>query len=254
MKHQASKIKVYQTTDYKLFRFLEGNRETNKKKQDRIIGEMKKGNDILDESPILVFENGDHLDIEDGQNRFQIAKSLGRPVHYIIRDKKLSLYNLAKNNSNVEKWTGKDFINCYSKAGNENYRQLAKFYKTYGIAIGSCLVLLTNGTQKADSGSAKYDSLNEQFQQGTFVVKKYKDAVQFAEICKSFSAFSGWNSRAFIVAMGRILQADLVDIDVLLKKFNRDPRKLVPQSNWKGYVNNLQLIYNIDNSKQKPIY
>ena len=251
MNHSASKVKVYQSTDYKLFKLIDGNRSINKKKTNRIISEIKAGNDVLDESPILVTEVKNYLEVKDGQHRLRVAQQLKRPVHYIIKKQDMSLYNVAKVNSNTEKWTSQDFINCYAKAGNENYKQLAKFHKTYGIAVGTCLNLLTFGAQKNDGGS---DTLTEQFQQGTFVVKKYKEAVQLAEICKGFSEFSGWNSRGFVIAISKIIQADLVDFEVLMKKYSRDPRRLQNQPNWKGYLNNLQLIYNIDNSKQKPIY
>jgi hypothetical protein len=251
MKHTVSSVKVYKTEDYKIFRFREGNRETNKKKQDKIIKEIESGNDILDESPILVFEDGKHLNIEDGQNRFLIAKALKRPVHYIIKKQQLSLYNLAKINSNVEKWSAKDFINCYSKAGNANYKKLGEFHKAYGISVGVCLSMLTYGVQKGDGGGEK---LLDAFQQGIFEIKKEKEARHLAEICKSFEAFPAWNSRGFILAITKILQADQCDFDVLLKKFKRDPSKLTTQSNWKGYITNLEVIYNYDNSKRRTIY
>jgi hypothetical protein len=251
MNHTPSKVKVYQTTDYKLFKLVDGNRSMNKNKIDRIIKEIKSGNDVLDESPILVNEIKNFLEIKDGQHRFEVAQQLKRPVHYIIKERNLSLYNVAKVNSNTEKWKASDFINCYAKAGNDNYKQLAKFHKAYGIAIGTCLTILTYGANKHDGSR---EDLIVAFQQGTFVVKKYKEAVQFAEICKSFSAFSGWNGRGFIVAISKILQADKCDFDILLKKFNRDTTKLTNQSNWKGYVNNLEMIYNYDNSKRKVIF
>lgn len=254
MEHTKSKVIVYSSTDYKRFRFRDGNRETetvkSKNKRKRIIAEITSGNDILDEVPILVTEVNSHLNIEDGQNRYLIAKDMGRPVHYIIKKEKLSLYNLAKVNSNVEKWTAEDFIKSYSSAGNPHYKQLGKFYKDYGIAVGTCVALLTHGIGKSEGGN---DILRAQFEQGAFEVKKKNEAVQLAEICKSFSAFSGWNGRSFVVAISRIVVADLCDFAVLLKKFNKDPSKLTMQPNWKGYVNILGLIYNYDNSKIRSI-
>lgn len=249
MQHKVSKIKVYETTDYKRFRFIKGNRETNKHKQEKIIAEIKAGNDILDESPILVTESGNFLDVKDGQNRFEIAMELKRPVHYILKKDKMSLYNLAKNNSNVEKWTSENFINCYKASGNENYIQLDKFHKKYKISIGVCLTMLNT----ASGISGGNEGLTAKFQQGQYEVKKWKEAVQLAELCKNFSAFPAWNSRGFITAITKILEAGLCDFDQLKKKFDRDPKKLTLQSNWKGYVNNLEIIYNYDNSKRRVI-
>jgi hypothetical protein len=254
MEHQKSKVIVYSTTDYKRFRFIEGNRETetakSKSKRARILSEIKAGNDILDESPILVNESKSHLDIKDGQNRFLIAKSLGRPVHYIIKNKEMSLYNLAKINTNVEKWSSGDYINCYIKAGNENYKLIQKFQKKYGIAIGLTLSLLTNGIEKANDSGHDAEVLIPKFQQGNFEVKKYKDACMIAELCMSFQGFSQWFSRPFVIAIMKIMQAGKCDFQRMMSKFNRDPKRLQTQRNWKEYVTNLEQIYNLDNAKR----
>lgn len=251
MNHILSKIKGYQSDNYKLFRMVEGNRKINEVKVARIIKEIESGNDVLNESPILVAENKSHLEIKDGQHRFVVAQKLGRPVHYILKKEAMSIYNVARVNSNTEKWKAVDFINAYSKAGDDNYIRLGKFHKKYGIAVGTCLTLLTYGVQKNDGTD---DSLMQQFQEGRFVIKKWSEAVQLAEICKNFEEFPGWNGRGFVIAISKIVQAGLCEMDKLVAKFKKDPRKLMPQPNAKSYLNNLQLIYNIDNSKQRPIY
>lgn len=254
MEHTKSKVIVYQSEDYKRFRFIDGNRETevpaSKNTRIRIMKEIEGGNDILNESPILVSENGSYLIIKDGQNRFLIAKELKRPVHYIIKKQELSLYNLAKINSNVEKWTSTNYINCYIKAGNENYVQIKKFQKKYGISISMTLQLLTNGTEKPHEGR---DDLLGLFQEGKFEVKKYKDAYMIAELCMGFKEFDGWYSRPFILSIIKILQAGKCDFDRLMTKFNRDPKRLSVHANVMGYVQNLELIYNLDNQNRKTI-
>lgn len=249
MEHTLSKVKVYQSSDYKIFRFVDGNREQNKRKIARIIAEIKNGNDVLDESPILVNESGKYLDIKDGQHRFLVAKELKRPVHYIVKKTELSLYNVATVNSNTERWKDQDYINCYMKAGNENYKILNDFHKKYKVAVGVCLTLLTYGNHKHNSG----DEIRPKFQQGVFEVKHKKEATQLMEICKQFEEFPAWNGRLFITAITKIVQAAQCDFDVLVRKFKKDPKKLTNQPNWKGYVANLEMIYNFDNSKRRTI-
>lgn len=251
MNHQSSKVKVYVTSDYKVFRFVDGNRKTTPAKKARIIKEINAGNDNLQYYPILVTENGKYLDIQDGQNRFEICKTLERPVHYVVKEGKMNMYEVAKLNSNVERWNGKNFIDFYSAKGNENYTQLGKFMKKYGIALGLSVQMLTYGAGKHDGSN---ETLNHEFETGNFVIKAAKEARILAETCKNFEAFSGWNGRGFVIAITKILQAGICDMDILKKKFDRDPRKLMTQSNAKGYLANLQLIYNIDNMKQKPVY
>jgi len=251
MNHTLSKVKVYQTEDYKLFKNIDGNRPINKVKIERIIKEIGHGNDVLDEHPILVSEKNGHLEITDGQHRLEVAKKLNRPVNYIIKKEKMSLYNIAKVNSNVEKWRPIDFVNCYSKAGNEDYIKLGKFHKKYKISIGSCLSILTRGLQSHDGNIA-----NEyvKFEQGTFVITMYKEAVQFVEICKSFEAYKGWNKRGFLIAISKILRGEKCEMDVLLRKFNDDPKQLTYHADWKGFIYNLENIYNKGNSKRRVIY
>lgn len=250
MEHQNSKVKVYQSADYKLFRLVEGNRVLNKKKIEKIVAEIKNGNDILDEAPILVKEAGKVLEILDGQHRYEVAKKLGRPVHYIVHKQEMNLYSVAKVNSNTERWKATDFINAYKKAGNKNYEKIEYLHKTYGIAVGVCLSLLDSGT--AISGGSS--SVQVDFETGNFVVKKNKEAIQLAELCKGFERFSAWNSRSFILAISKILDAGLCDFEVLMKKFNSEPSALLVQPNYKGYLQNLELIYNKNNSKRRPLY
>lgn len=251
MNHSLSKIKVYKTEDYSVFKAITGNRSLNKVKIDRIVKEIQGGNDVLDEHPILVTEKNNHLEVSDGQHRLEVAKKLGRPVHYIIKEEKMSLYNIAKVNSNVEKWKPIDFINCYAAAGNENYIKLGKFHKKYGIAVGSCLSVLTRGLQSHDGNIA---SEYVAFEHGTWVITTYKEGVQFVEICKSFEAFSGWNKRGFLIAISKILRAEKCEMDVLVRKFNEDPKRLTYHADWKGFINNLEEIYNKGNSKRRVIY
>jgi hypothetical protein len=250
MEHKLSKVKVYQSTEYGSFHMVDGNRPINKNKIAKIIKEIQAGNDVLDESPILVTEHKNKLLIKDGQHRFQVSRELKRPVHYIIHKRDMSLYNVAKVNSNTEKWTAENFVNAYAKAGNEHYLQLQKFHKKYGFSIGLCVKMLTVGIQRSKPDG----SLTERFEQGLFVVKAYKEAVLFAEHCKNFEAFPAWKSQAFVTAIGRILATGLADMGVLVKKFNNYKSRLLMQNNTKDYLNNLAEIYNIDNSKQRPIY
>lgn len=252
MNHKPSKITVFVTDDYSRFNFIDGNRETKNPKKERIKKDIAGGTDILDESPVLTIERKNKLDIIDGQNRFEIAKELERPVHYIVyRKGDMTLYQIAKINSNFEKWTNEQFMNCYRKGENPNYKKIYSFYNKYKISISLCLVLMTYGGIKR--GSSK-DDLHQKFKEGLFEVKTYKEACQVAEICKSFEEFKGWSQKPFVTAICKILEAGVAEMDKLLAKFKRDPKRLQPRNNFKEYLADLQLIYNIDNSKQRVIY
>lgn len=250
MNHTNSKVKVYITSDYKIFRNIDGNRPLNKKKIERIIQEINSGNDILQDVPILVKESGKFLDVLDGQHRLEIGKKLGRPVHYIVHSSDMSLYQVAKVNTNVEKWKDADFINCYKKAGNENYKKLEAFKNKYGFPTGVCIAILSG--KQPGSGGDKEAIIR--FQQGKFEVKAMKEATLLAEMCRNFEQFPGWNGRSFAQAISKIVLADKCDMGILVKKFLANPKALEDHSSAKGYLTNLELIYNHNNSKRRPIY
>lgn len=193
---------------------------------------------------------GGGLEIIDGQHRVEIAKMLGRPVHYIIR-KPLSLHNMAKINSNVEKWKSKDFIRCYIKAGNKNYEKIEDFMDQYGTPLSVSLILLHDGVVKTDGSVQR---LRDQFEKGEFVVKHYKQAIDVVECCQRFEAHKGWNKGSFIAAISRILQADKCNIDDLVEKFLKDPKKLDEHGNYKSYLTNLENIYNTGCQKRYVIF
>lgn len=255
MQHSVSNVKVYATTDYKRFVVLDGNRPINKKKVERIIKEIESGNDVLDEVPILVKESGSKLPVIDGQHRLEVSRRLKRPVHYIIRRQDMSLYNVAKVNSNVEKWKDTDYVNCYVKAGNDHYVKLQAFCKKYQISPGIGIILLHNGTMKGESDEGKRrETLRLEFEQGTWECRKQKEARLIMEQCKNFEAFPGWNSRAFIMAICVLMQKELCDFDRLVKKFLRDPRRLTSSGNYKDILVSLESIYNLDNQKRVAIH
>lgn len=250
MNHEESCIKVHHTKDYKRFKVIKGNRALNKGKISRIIKEINAGNDILAHVPILVSEGSNCLEVIDGQHRFEISKQLGRPVHYIVRPK-MTLLGIAKVNTNVEKWKAKDFINCYIATGNKNYEKIEEFMDSYQIPLSATLVLLNKGITTKDSGA---DVLRTQFEAGTFEVKCWKQAVDIAECCKRFSTHRGWNCRAFVVAICKILQADKCDIDELVEKFTEEPRKLEVHGDPKKYLANLEEIYNKGYRQRRVIF
>jgi hypothetical protein len=250
MNHTISPISVFQTSDYSRFHNIHGNRDLNKNKIRKIMKEIRAGNDILDQVPVLVSIEHNKLLVYDGQHRIEIAKQLRRPVHYIIRPK-MTLHDVAKVNSNVEKWKPQDFINCYIAAGNSNYKKIDEFKINYELPLSISLVLLAKGIINSEGGK---ELLKEQFEKGIFEVKKWKQAVEVAEACKRFSLFDAWNSGGFAVAICKIIGADKCDFEELVKKFKEDTLKLHKQSSAKAYLVNLEEIYNKGYSKRRVIF
>lgn len=241
--HKPSTTVVFQTTDYSLFSFLKGNRAINKKKVDRIINEINGGNDMLPYYPIQVRFENNKLIILDGQHRFFICNKLKKQVHYILVTEEKSMLDIAKVNSNVEKWKTADFINCYVTAGINDYKILNEFMQTYGFSLGICLYLLTEGYPGKVTGSQP--ELYEEFTNGKFKVTKQNEAIAFAEICKQFADFKNWRSRNFVLAIYRIIKSEKVAIEDVIEVFKRYPGMLKEQATFKDYIMNLEQIMNV---------
>lgn len=241
--HYTSTVVVFQSTEYKNFTMIKGNRPLNEVKMNKIIKQIESGNDMLAYYPIQVRVVGGKMEILDGQHRFVICKKLKRPVHYIIVTENKSMSDIANINSNVEKWKGINFINCYIQDGNENYKLILKFNDTYQFSLGVTLMLLSTGNP--GSGNGAIDTLSSKFQQGTFEVQKFDQAVEFAEICKQFSTFKNWRQRALLIAIYRIWQAGKIPIEDLIAAFNKNPAMLTEQANFKDYILCLEKIMNV---------
>lgn len=252
MSYQKSDVVVYVTTNYKIFNRIKGNRELNHLKIKKIVRDIKNSVNLLPDFPILVSEKNGKLDINDGQHRLESAIQTKKPVYFIIRKEDMALDKMARFNSLQEKWKPHDFINCYIEKGISDYKKLNDFISIYQLPVSIAINLLFYGVTGNDAG-VKEDIL-EMFRKGEFKVKHYKQAVEIIEECKKFSAFTGWNTRPFIVSISKILSADKCDFNELVEKFNSDPRQLQKHSNTKAYLNNLENIYNKGYHKRKTIF
>lgn len=249
--HIESTTKVYVTRDYGIFSILQGNRSLNKSKIKRIVEEIGAGTNLLKLCPIIVSEEGNKLKVIDGQHRLEVAKQIKSNVWYVICDP-LTLYQIAKVNSNTEKWTGKDFINCYAQTGNPSYVKLKEFATVYGFPLSVNLALLQNGTMKNDTGGSK--SAQKAFETGAFKVRKEDEAIAIAQQVERFKDFHGYRSRNFVVAICKILDAQKISIDEVVNAFEKNKDQLFIQGNWKNYLVNLETIVNIGKGKRRVIY
>ncbi len=195
--HIKSTVDIFVTRDYGRFGVLQGNRSLNKTKIKRIKDEIAKGKNWLQYCPIMVVEKDGKLKVVDGQHRLDVAKQTGSYIYYVICDE-LSLYDIATMNSNTEKWSGKDFVNCYATTGNEHYVTLREFLNTYGYPLGVCLQLLTKGMELTDGS---HDDIIKSFQTGAFKVRTEEIALHVAKHVDKFAAFPGYKSRGFIMAI-----------------------------------------------------
>lgn len=250
LQHTLSTVMVFQSEEYGRFKMLLGNRELNETKIKRIVRDIEEGIDVLKYYPITVVEKKGRLEILDGQHRYYISKKLKRPVHYIVMKEERELPDIAKINSNTEKWKTKDFINCYIQQGNKNYELLQQFMDTYPFTVTVSTKLLANGNPGTETGF--HDG--QQFQRGRFVVEHWEKAIEIAKLVKQFEEFPVWRERGFIIAIFRIHEAKKVDVKEILEKCKKYPDMLKKQAGFKEYIFNLESIYNKGRQIRVVIY
>lgn len=248
MKHTEASTLIFFTNEHARFKMLDGNRQLNNGKINRIIREINEGNDMLRYYPIQCKENKDRLEILDGQHRFFICRKLNRPVFYILVKEDKSMADIAKVNSNVEKWKNSDFIYCYVQQGNEHYKNLQDFVEKYGINIGTSIKLLRYGFPGNEGSS---DISKDEFVQGLFTCNFLNEAIQLAEDCKKFQPFDCWKDRGFVIAIYKIKKAGLVSLDELIASCKKYPELMAKQLSYKEYIYMLEQVYN--SRKQKRV-
>ena len=248
--HVTSPVKVYVTTNYKMFKHTLGNRMLNKNKIKKIVSDIKNNLDRLSDFPILV--DPANMQIKDGQHRLESAMTAQVPIYYIFA-RPMQLHEIARVNSNTERWKATDFINCYVEQGNEEYKILRDFIKEYGFPLSVTMGLLI-GRKTPEGGGGQ--QLQEKFERGQFVVSRpaLEEAKELAKLIARFSKFSAHTSRNFINAIEAIRSKGLCDFDILVKKFEQKPDMLKPHQDKKAFIANLELVYNLNAHKRTIIF
>jgi hypothetical protein len=247
MQHKESKIAVLETTDYSRFNMIKGNRNLDLVKIKKIMADIERGTNLLKYCPILVIDKNKKLDIVDGQHRFIVAKKVKSPVYYILAES-LTLYDIARMNSNTEKWKPKDFIHCYTELGNSNYTILANLIKKYpGLPVTTAVNLLATG--KVGGGG----QFQLAFQRGEFVVTNEKITSIVMNAADQFQHSSKFG-RPFMKALCKVIDAGKFPVEELIKKVNSHPEALAVHDHEKKYLANLEEIVGKGKQKRVQIY
>ena len=98
---------VYRTTDYDLFKRLEGNRAVLSNRVNKIIKSIKKNGYIM--NPIIVNEK---YEVIDGQGRLEALRVMNLPVDYIVI-KGLGREQCIALNAYSTIWSMVDYISAY---------------------------------------------------------------------------------------------------------------------------------------------
>jgi hypothetical protein len=222
-----------QTTDYKMFKLMGGNRRISKRRVDTIGRSMALHPEIFKIRPILVNEK---FEIIDGQHRFNAAKKLGIPVWYEIaegigHDEALQL------NQNQANWTLIDYARSYAHAGLQDYKDYLKVLENHPGFPTHIIMQYIGGNKKNNASEFRAG----QFKATTIVIGEVyldylKDVAQYETKAKLQTAAR---------ALFKVFQTEGYDHDRLLSKFAIAPQGLFkPYGTMQEVLRSVEDIYN----------
>lgn len=240
-------MEILKTENYELFQTIKGNRTVNFKKVEKLQTDIQNGLDLTPYAPLIVYAQSDVLKIIDGQHRFLACKELGKPIYY-VKCNELSLQQIARINSRSDKWSNKDFLDCYKNLGISDYVYLQDFLSKYKIIYSASIDLLMYGSCKTRENGM------ERFRDGEFKVNFREEVIELVELTKDlFGRYKFWNDRYLITAVQEIKKAGKCDFDRLKEKIKAAPNEMEKQGTWKSYALNIERVYNHRNSIRQTI-
>jgi hypothetical protein len=219
---------VFTTTNYDLFKSIDGNRTINKLHLKRLKKSME-ANYLL--SPILVNEN---YQIIDGQHRYQAAKELKLPIYYMVIDG-YGLKEVQILNATSKKWNADDYLNGYIDMGLKDYILYKQYKEKYGFGHNECMRLLSGGRPKG----------TQSFYDGTFKINHLNRANKIGDyIIKLLAFYAGAKRRSFINAVATIWINKNFDKEYFLSQVEKYRSMLFDCPSTSAYIEIIENIYN----------
>jgi hypothetical protein len=236
---------VERTTDYELFKTLDGNRPVNEGHVRRLMESFKRK---YLKTPIFV--NSKNY-VVDGQHRLEAAKRLGLPVYYL----KVNGYELTEVqmlNTNNKTWMKSDYLNSYCNLGSKPYLQLREFSDNYpDFNLGTAEVIFTNSLSGADKNNfvsiGKGHSVRRirPFEEGLLETKDLGKAYENAgKLMQYKPLFDGFNTKTFVKIMISLFKKKNFDHETMIRKLEIQPGALKKCATADQYISLIEELYN----------
>jgi hypothetical protein len=221
-------IQVHTTTDYFLFKPVNGNRNKNMLHLNR----LKKS--ISDNYLFTVIIVNENYEIIDGQHRFEAIKELKLPLNYIIM-KGYSLREVQILNANSKNWNAEDYLEGYCNLGYKDYMVYRNFKNKYNFGHNECMSLLSNSR----------DVKLNLFYEGKFKVYNLLEAEKKADlILLTEPYYKNCRRRSYVYAMIALFNNPNFIFSDFLQKLKIQPTALQDCNNQTSYLSLIEEIYN----------
>ena len=135
-------MEIKKTYDYSKFKFLSYNRAVGSNK--KLMRSIEMAN-LTSVCPIIVTPK---LEIIDGQNRFEVCKSKGMPIFYVVYEGDAETAMKAINTCS-QPWRQEEWMQYYLAKGVPNYVALKDFMDMYNLPISNAILIFSNGSTNA---------------------------------------------------------------------------------------------------------
>ena len=235
---------VLQTTDYSIFKRLEGNRSVDEKRVQKIMNSIKEIG--WAKQPILVNEN---MEVIDGQGRLEALRRMDMPVEYIVQEGGKIRHSQVMNESYTG-WGSVDFVKSYAENGNKSYKRLQQMMDMYGVDVRTVLRLMNISTNSAYLHMLKTGEIvvdNQAFGKG---LKRLPIYSAYIKCMKRFSGHSNIKKKVifFLIEHGGYPHQQFIDA---LTKCNPDE---VNCGSDERLIMSIEDVYNKFKREDKKIY
>ena len=233
---------VMKSTNYDMFKFMDGNRKINSTNLNQIISSMKEKQLVI---PITVNEK---FEIIDGQHRFSACKYLNLPVYFII-EHGYDIEDVIRANVNGgRKWFDDDYLNKYCLLKDDRYLEIKKLKSDFNITTNDFIKLLSIIQNK------KTTVVKREFREGRVSLDGMQFLTSFLMALEDFKDFKYYKRGNFIVAFSRLFFREDYDHSYMLKKYKVYYPNLVKQTSADEYLALLcNKVYSYGTTKN-PIY
>lgn len=249
---EITNYEIRKTSDYDLFKTLDGNRELVDRRKDKIKKSISEIGFLL--NPIIVNEK---MEIIDGQGRFTALSELGLPIYYIVQNgvgieecRHLNMYN--------EKWSTIDYIKSYAKS-IEDYKRLYMLANDYPeFSFAELFSAIYSGIGYCNGGYSKVIQ-GGYFKASEEMFINARNCLDFSSKFVPFITFRKNNKHNthLIKIIMFCFYADGVDNSVLYRQFNNyhGVKDLITNvGNQKDALICVENIYNYNSRKREDVH
>lgn len=222
---------TYRTSDYGIFKRLEGNRPVLARRVSRISKSISENGYIY--NPIVVNEN---FEIIDGQGRFEALQMNGLPIDFVVAEG-AGLADCVALNASTSSWTLTDYVDSYCELGDENFLRFRSLIREFPKLNIRTIVQFTTGLSGIPQNKIKEGNLTVRAD----MMDEIRDNLSFISLCQPVLARVKGGRDMYYYAVG-FAKMQGVNTERLLNCLARS--ELSPAPNVKHALNNISDLYN----------